>query len=100
MDTKPVIRTEKGQFGIGNKSGGRKPIPPDIKQMLTELVPEAVMRLGNIIRTSTDDKLVLDAAKVVLDRVYGKAPQALDIQSENNHKIEVTLTEQLKTWAV
>lgn len=93
-------RNKNGTFATGNAGGGRKPIPPDVKQMFVQLVPEAVQRLANIIKTSTDDKLVLDAAKVVLDRVYGKAPQALDIQSENNHKIEVTLTEQLKTWAI
>lgn len=81
-------------------STGRKPIPPDIKSAFNDLVPDAVARLSDIVRNSTDDKLVMDAVKVVLDRVYGRPAQSLDIESNNNHKIEVTLTEQLKTWAV
>lgn len=99
MEESTVIRNTSGRFEKGNKSGGRKPIPPDIKEALTQLIPKAVERLGAIIHHSEEDKLVMEAVKVVFDRVYGKPQQALDIESNNNHVLEVVLTGQLKEWA-
>ena len=92
-------RNKNGTFATGNSGGGRKPIPPEIKEALTALVPRAIERLTNIIDDSEDDKLVMEAVKVVLDRVYGKPAQALDIESNNNHTLEVILHGQLKEWA-
>jgi hypothetical protein len=86
-------------FEKGNKSGGRKPIPPEIKEALTGLVPRAIERLTEIINTSDNDKIVMQAVEVVLNRVYGKPAQSLDIESNNNHTLEVVLTGQLKEWA-
>lgn len=94
-----VKRNKNGTFAKGNPGGGRKPIPSDIKEALTQLIPKAVERLSAIIHDSEDDKLVMDAVKVVFDRVYGKPQQALDIESNNNHTLEVVLTGQLKEWA-
>jgi ATP:corrinoid adenosyltransferase len=97
----PTIRDKTGKFtkGVSGNPTGRKPIPPEIKEALTALVPRAIERLTGIINESEDDKLVMDAVKVVLDRVYGKPAQALDIESNNNHTLEVVLTGQLKEWA-
>lgn len=92
-------RNKNGTFAPGNPGGGRKPIPPEIKEALTSLVPRAIERLRAIVEHGEDDKLVMDAVKVVLDRVYGKPAQALDIESNNNHTLEVVLTGQLKEWA-
>ena len=93
-------RDKNGRFIKGNNSnGGRKPIPPEIKEALTSLIPRAVERLANIVDKGEDDKLVMEAVKVVFDRVYGKPQQAMEVKSENAHKIEVTLTEQLQIWA-
>jgi len=97
----PAIRDKTGRFtkGVSGNPNGRKPIPTEIKEALTALVPRAIERLTNIIDDSEDDKLVMEAVKVVLDRVYGKPAQALDIESNNNHTLEVVLQGPLKEWA-
>lgn len=92
-------RNKNGTFAPGNAGGGRKPIPPEIKEALAALIPKAIERLTGIIHDSEDDKLVMEAVKVVFDRVYGKPQQALDIESNNNHTIDVVMTGQLKEWA-
>ena len=89
MTESTVIRNESGKFEKGNKCGGRKPIPQDIKQMFIDLVPEALQKIANIIRDSEDDKLVLDAAKVILDRAYGKPHQALDIDANVDNTMQI-----------
>lgn len=88
------------QKGVSGNPNGRRPVPPEIRQALTSLVPEAVARLSDIVRHSKDDKLVMEAVKVVLDRVYGRPSQSLDIESNNNHTVEVILAEQVKQWAI
>ena len=98
---KPGNRDGTGKFQKG-KSGnpsGRKPVPPEIKEALTSLVPKAVERLQEIVNESTNEKIVIQAVQTVFDRVYGKPIQAVDMKSENEHKIEVVLQEQAKEWA-
>lgn len=94
-----VKGSNKFQKGQSGNPGGRPKIPEDIKEALTKLVPRAVERLSAIVHDSEDEKLVMEAVKVVLDRVYGKPQQALDIESNNNHTLEVVLNGQLKEWA-
>jgi hypothetical protein len=97
----PAIREKSGKFvkGVSGNPTGRKPIPPEIKEALTSLVPKAVERLTEIIHSSTNEKIVMQAVEVVFNRVYGKPQQALDIESNNNTTLKVVLTEQLKEWA-
>lgn len=87
MESK-VIKTEKrtkngqdsrGKFVKGNKLGGRKPIPENVKEAFGELVPTALEKLKNILETSTDERVVLDAAKIIFDRNYGRPTQTKDI---------------------
>ena len=94
-----VNRDKSGKFKKGNRSGGRKPIPPEIKEALTSLVPRAVERLKEIVDTSKDEKVVIQAVNTVLDRVYGKPLQAVDMKSENEHTVEVKLSDTIKEWA-
>lgn len=84
MITKSDKRDKNGRFTHGNPGGGRKPIPADVKDALQGLVPKSVERLSAIIHDSEDDKLVMDAVKVVLDRVFGRAPQ-VNINDNYNH---------------
>lgn len=101
MSGKPANRNKSGQFKKG-KSGnpsGRKPIPPEIKEALTSLVPRAVDRLKEIVETSNDEKVIIQAVNVVLDRVYGKPLQAVDMKSENDHTVNIVLEGQAKEWA-
>jgi hypothetical protein len=97
----PDIRTKTGQFkkGVSGNPAGRKKIPDEIKESLTQLVPKAVERLTDIINSSKNEKIVMQAVEVIFNRVYGKPQQQLDIESNNSHTLEVVLTEQLKEWA-
>lgn len=94
-----IKRDKTGKFTKGNKGGGRKPIPQDIKQAFIDLCPEAVAKIADIMRTSDDNKLVLDAAKTVLDRAYGKPAQALDIESKNDTTLRIMLEGELEQWS-
>ena len=94
-----VTHTKAGKFAKGNKLGGRKPMPDDIKMALNELVPEAITKLKDIIKTSKDDRILLDAVKVVFDRVYGKPQQAIDIDAVTDNTVRIVLEGELKDWA-
>jgi hypothetical protein len=78
-------RDNKGKFIKGNKGGGRKPIPEDIKQAFKELVPDALEVLEQLLK-SDDERLRLDASKTILDRVYGKPRQESDINLKSTGK--------------
>jgi hypothetical protein len=94
-----IKRDKNGKFAKGNAGGGRKPMPAEIKESLTQLVPKAVERLTDIINNSKNEKIVMQAVEVIFNRVYGKPQQQLDIESNNSHTLEVVLTDQLKEWA-
>lgn len=53
-------------------SPGRKPTPPDVKEALQAMLPQAVKRLGELLM-SDNEKIVIKAVEVVLDRNLGKA---------------------------
>lgn len=92
-------RESNGRFAKGNKlAGGRRAIPPEIKQLFTSMVPEVVSKIHEIILTSDDNKLVLDAAKIVLDRVYGKPLQAVDVDAKTDTTIKIVLDGDAKEW--
>jgi len=69
-------------FPKGNKLGGRKPIPPDVKAAYEEASPEALDTLRSVMRAwaSTEDPKLAGAAVAsansILDRAHGKAPAA------------------------
>lgn len=51
---------------------GRPKTPPDVKQALQAMLPQAVTRLGELLM-SNNEKIALAATQVVLDRNLGKA---------------------------
>ena len=72
-------RDNKGSFTPGNKVGGRKKIPQDVRDMFKAATPAAA---GLLIKTIDNEDAPLamrmDAAKTVIERVYGKATQPID----------------------
>lgn len=64
--------------GVSGNPGGKKPMDPDVKEALEKLTPRAVERLGQIL-DSHDEKVAVVAAKEVLDRNLGKAPQRVEL---------------------
>lgn len=53
-------------------SPGRKPTPPDVKEALQAMLPQAVKRLGELLM-SDNEKIAVQAVQVVFDRNLGKA---------------------------
>ena len=93
-------RTHTGRFkkGVSGNPGGRPSTPKEIKEAFAKLLPKSVAKIDEIISNSDDDKLVLDAIKVVLDRVLGKPNQAMEIDNNIGFKnpLEGLTTEELK----
>ena len=84
---KPANRNESGKFvkGVSGNPSGRKPVPPDIKEMFKNATPNAVQLLIDTANNvEIDMKLRIDCADKILDRSLGKARQSLeaDIKSE------------------
>ena len=71
--------SNSGRFkpGQSGNPGGKRPIPPEIKEALARATPVAVERLISLL-DSADEKIVLAAAKEVLDRHLGKAVQVME----------------------
>ena len=76
-----------GQFKKGDPRrgpGGRKKVPDDVKEMLSAATPDACRLLC---RTINDDEAKLElrikCSEIVLDRVYGRPQQAVEVDAKN-----------------
>lgn len=80
----PQNRDKTGKFVKGNRAnpGGRPKIPDEAKIELRNLTPLAIKRVKEILTSSTDERVVLQAANSVLDRNLGKARQPIDLTEE------------------
>lgn len=75
-------RDKSGKFVKGNTTGGRKALPPDIKDMLYKATPAACKLLCKVINDENEEmKLRIKASEIVLDRIYGKPAQAVDLNA-------------------
>ena len=86
----PANRTKTGrettQFkpGQSGNPSGRPKIPDDVKQMFREATPRACEVLCQIINDEGarySDRI--KAAEVIMDRAWGKAVQAVDVDAKN-----------------
>lgn len=88
-------RDSKGRFVPGYKGGGRKKIPQDVRDMFKAATPAAAKLL---IKTIDDEDAPLamrmDAAKTVLDRVYGKATQPID--GSLDATLQIVMTDEVR----
>ena len=73
-------RDERGHWLPGRSAnpGGRPGVPEVIKATLRELSPRAVKRLGELL-DSDDERIQLEAARVILDRHLGRPAIQADI---------------------
>lgn len=87
-----------GRFVAGNKSGGRKKIPDDVKDMLRAASAEAVQLLIDTMRdTDTRRELRVSCAETIIDRVYGKATQPID--GGIDATVSIILSDEAKEYA-
>jgi hypothetical protein len=66
------------------KSGGRQKGTPnrataDVKAVASKYGVEAINKLVSLMRAAENDQVKVAACKEILDRAYGKAPQALTV---------------------
>lgn len=71
-------RNEKGRFVAGNKGGGRRKVPDEVKKMFLAATPDATRLLIDTMNNEDAPlKIRVDCANTVIERVYGKAAQPL-----------------------
>ena len=71
-----------GRFVAGNRNGGRRRLPEELKAAFREAAPEALETLVTIMRDDTArhaDRI--RCAEIILDRGYGKPAQAIEIDT-------------------
>jgi ferritin-like protein len=73
---------KKGQILNPKGSDGGKNVKATMCREM--LIPEAKKTVNNLIRlrNSSDESISLSATKEILDRLYGKAPQSLELSGE------------------
>jgi hypothetical protein len=78
----------------GVKTGGRKAGTPnkvtaDIKALAQEYGADAISTIVGIMNMSENDTARLAAAKELIDRGYGKASQAVEVNGEVGLTVEI-----------
>ena len=100
MATEETIRQNRqnnGKFAKGNcaNPGGRPKLPEELKQLCRAKAEEAINVAAELLNDTQQPGTVrLKAAEILLDRGYGKAPQALT--GEDGAPIPIQLIEIIK----
>lgn len=81
--------------GVVLNPGGRKPIPQEVRDILAAATPAAARALVDLI-DSRDPKIRLRASELVLDRVYGKATQAVDVHVTDVAKVHMQALQEIE----
>ena len=84
-----VKRDKNGKFLPGNPGGGRPKIPDDVKEATRAACPKAVA-VPVALLDSKKELVRMDAAKILLERGYGKPVQMQDISLDMAGSVDVT----------
>jgi hypothetical protein len=79
-------RDSKGRFTVGNKGGGRKEKPEELKDIHKKTIPE----IWHLAQHSANEKVRLDALKFLTEMDIGKARQSVDANIDDG-KLDVTI---------
>ena len=71
-----MAQSKKG-FQKGNKLGGRKPMPPELKKSLEEKGEEALNKLYWFMNNAQSEEIQYRATKDIVERAYGKPVQPI-----------------------
>jgi hypothetical protein len=79
----PENRPPSGQFqkGRSGNPGGRPKVEGGIRELAREHGPDAIRRLVQLMY-SRNERVAVAACGVILDRAYGRAPQALQLDAD------------------
>jgi len=80
------------KFQRGNKFGGRKAIPEDVKEIARAATPRAIQRQIELME-SKDENVALKATNSILDRAFGKPAQTLNTNVARSDLLEYSITE-------
>lgn len=75
----PAIRNEQGRFekGRSGNPSGRPAVVKTIQELARAHGPRAIQAIAELATGSQDEKIRLAAWRELLDRGYGRAPQAI-----------------------
>lgn len=65
--------------GAGRKKGIPNKSTAEIKELAQQYAPEAIAELARLMKEAESDAARVSAIKEILDRAYGKSPQALQV---------------------
>jgi hypothetical protein len=79
----PDNRSPSGQFlkGCSGNPGGRPKVERDIRELAREHGPDAIKRLVQLMH-SRNERIAVAACGAILDRAYGRAPQAVQLDAD------------------
>src|SRR5829696_5239129 len=80
------------QFQPGNKFGGRKPIPEEVKELARAATPRAIQRQIELME-SKDENVALKATNSILDRALGKPIHTLNTDLGRKELLEYTIAD-------
>lgn len=81
-------RDQNGRFLKGNKNGGRKKIPEEVKEMFRDATPAAAKLLIDTMHNENVRlDLRIDCANKILERAYGKPTQPIDADLDNAYEV-------------
>lgn len=100
MAKKPENRTETGKFkkGFSGNPGGRPKKPVELEQYAKE-APQKLRAIAD--DPATPVKIKADIEKFFFEAVYGKAPQAIDLDGklENTGNTVIEFKGEIAEWA-
>lgn len=92
-----------GRFQPGNSGGGRRAIPPEVREILAAATPDAARRLIEALDatdgTSPDHEIRIKAANAILDRMYGRPAQAITGEEGGPLRLDVGIVDILRKLA-
>src|SRR5215203_2602220 len=80
------------KFPHGNKFGGRKSIPEDVKEIARAATPRAIQRQIELME-SKDENVALKATNSILDRAFGKPAQTINTDRGRRDLLEYSIAE-------
>lgn len=83
LDSQLEIQSKKSSHGgkregAGRKAGKLSAAKLELRDLAKEHAPDMIAQLVDIAKNSSSDSAKVAAIKEVLDRAYGKAPQAIE----------------------